>query len=158
MTVASTPMSTAERLGLKSLVEEHGTKLLRYCGVSVVNVITGVGTLFICLEILDMQRVAANVSAWLVSTVPAYLLSRYWVWQQSGSNSVKSEIAPFWILALIGLAFSTFCIWIAGFFSENSFVLIGVNFCAYGIVWVAKYFVLDRLMWGAKDEIEFEAV
>ena len=74
-------------------MREHGAKFMRYCGVSVVNVITGVGTLFICLEIIEMNRVAANVTAWVVSTIPAYLLSRYWVWQQSGSNSVKSEIA-----------------------------------------------------------------
>lgn len=135
-------------------------KLLRYCGVSVVNVITGVGTLFICLEMLELQRVAANVIAWMVSTIPAYLLSRYWVWQQSGANSVKAEIAPFWILALIGLAFSSLSIWIAGFFTENSLFLIAVNIGAYGIVWVAKYLVLDRLMWGAgaHGELEVEIV
>lgn len=160
MPLASTLMSPSRLATLSALVEEHGAKLLRYCGVSVVNVITGVGTLFICLEIIEMNRVPANVTAWVVSTVPAYLLSRYWVWQQSGSNSVKSEIAPFWILALIGLAFSTFCVWIAGYASENSFVLIGVNFCAYGVVWVAKYLVLDRLMWGpaARGEVEVEVV
>jgi putative flippase GtrA len=153
-------MSTVERLGFTRLIEEHGMKLLRYCGVSVVNVITGIGTLFICLEILDIQRVTSNVIAWMVSTIPAYLLSRYWVWQQSGSNSVKAEIAPFWILALIGLGFSTLCIWIAGFFTENSYALIGVNFCAYGVVWVAKYLVLDRLMWGpgARGDLEVEIV
>lgn len=151
MPLASTSMPKLDRLGLSSLIEEHGSKLLRYCGVSVVNVVTGVTTLFVCLEIIEMQRVVANVAAWVVSTVPAYLLSRYWVWQQSGSNSVASEIAPFWILALIGLGFSTLCIWIAGYFTESSFVLIAVNFCAYGVVWVAKYFVLDRLLWGSNE-------
>lgn len=158
MTVASTPMSNVARLGLTRLVEEHGLKLLRYCGVSVVNVITGVGTLFVCLEILDFQRVLANVTAWAVSTAPAYLLSRYWVWQQTGSNSVRAEIAPFWILALVGLGFSTLSIWPAGFFTENSLVLIAVNIAAYGVVWVVKYLVLDRLMWGSAREVEVEVV
>ncbi|MEM7140342.1 MAG: GtrA family protein [Actinomycetota bacterium] len=151
-------MSSPRLDQLRVLVEEHGAKLMRYCGVSVVNVVTGIGTLFFCLEVLEMNRVAANVTAWGVSTIPAYLLSRYWVWQQTGANSVKAEIAPFWILALIGLAFSTFCIWIAGFVTENSFVLIGANFCAYGVVWVVKYLVLDRLMWGreAGHDVEVE--
>lgn len=159
MPLASTSMSTSRVATLRALAEEHGAKLMRYCGVSVVNVITGVGTLFVCLEILELNRVVANVTAWVVSTVPAYLLSRYWVWQQTGANSVRSEVAPFWILALIGLLFSTFCVWIAGYASENSFVLIGVNFCAYGVVWVAKYLVLDRFMWGAvHPEIEVEVV
>ena len=158
MTLASTPMSMTSRFGLSSLFEQHGLKLLRYCGVSVVNVILGTGTLLFCLKILDMHEVLANVVAWTVSTGPAYLMSRYWVWEQSGTNSVKSEIAPFWILALIGLSFSTFCIWVAGFHTDNSYVLTAVNFCAYGIVWVAKYIVLDRLMWGpgATGDVEIE--
>jgi len=151
-------MSIVERLGLARIIEEHGMKLLRYCGVSVVNVITGNGALLFCLEVLETHRLVAVLVAWLVSTIPAYLLSRHWVWQQSGSNSIKSEVAPFWILALIGLGFSGFCIWIAGLFTENSFVLLGVNFCAYGVVWVVKYVVLDRMMWGPGREIEVETV
>jgi putative flippase GtrA len=152
-------MSTVERLGLARLVEEHGRKLLRYCGVSVVNVITGNGTLLICLEVLEIHRVLSVLVAWLVSTVPAYLLSRHWVWQQRGANSMRGEVAPFWILALIGLGFSVFCVWVAGFFTDSSLALIAVNFSAFGVVWVAKYLVLDRLMWGALGgEIEVEVV
>ncbi len=158
MAITSLPMSIVERLGLARIIEEHGMKLLRYCGVSVVNVITGNGALLFCLEVLETHRLVAVLVAWLVSTIPAYLLSRHWVWQQSGSNSIKSEVAPFWILALIGLGFSGFCIWIAGLVTENSFVLLGVNFCAYGVVWVVKYVVLDRMMWGPGREIEVETV
>ncbi len=47
MTLASSSMSTVERLGLSRLLAEHGMKLLRYCGMSVVNVVTGVGTLLV---------------------------------------------------------------------------------------------------------------
>lgn len=158
MPLPSSPMSNVDQSGLARLLEEHGMKLLRYCGVSAVNVVTGIGTLFICLELLDFSPVAANVTAWAVSTIPAYLLSRYWVWQQSGSNSVRSEIAPFWILALAGLSFSTLCIWIAGSFTDRSIILIAVNFCAYGVVWVVKYVVLDRLMWGTESETTIEVV
>lgn len=159
MTLASTPMSTAERLGLARLIEEHGLKLLRYCGVSVVNVITGNGTLLLCLEVFDLHRLLSVLIAWTVSTVPAYLLSRRWVWQQTGSNSVRNEVAPFWILALIGLLFSGFCVWIAGFFTDNSLVLLVVNLGAFGVVWVAKYLVLERLMWGTgRVELEVEVV
>jgi putative flippase GtrA len=153
-------MSPATRDGFLRLLEEHGLKLLRYCGVSVVNVVTGITTLAVCLDVFEMQRVAANVTAWMVSTVPAYLLSRYWVWQQRGANSVRSELAPFWILALVGLVFSTLCVWVAGFFTESTLALIAVNFCAYGVVWVAKYLVIERLLWGEHHEgsVEVEVV
>lgn len=158
MPLASNPMSTAERLGLTRLIEEHGSKLLRYCGVSVINVITGNGTLLVCLELLELHRVLSVLVAWVVSTVPAYLLSRRWVWQQRGANSMRSEVAPFWILALIGLVFSGFCVWITGFFTHRSVVLLAVNLAAFGVVWVAKYLVLDRMMWGVRGDVEVEVV
>jgi putative flippase GtrA len=151
-------MSTVERLGLAPLLEEHGTKILRYCGVSVVNVITGNGTLLICLEVFELHRLVSVLIAWMVSTIPAYLLSRHWVWQQRGANSMRSEVAPFWILALIGLGFSGLCVWIAGFFTESSLALMVVNLGAFGVVWVAKYLVLDRMMWGVRGEVEVEVV
>lgn len=152
MRIASKLMSPT----LIRLIEEHGAKALRYCGVSAVNVITGLGTLAFCLTVLDMAPVPSNLTAWMVSTVPAYLMSRYWVWQQSGANSVRREIVPFWILALTGLGFSTLCIGIAGTLTDETLLLLLVNLSAYGIVWVAKYVVLDNLMWsheGAEADV-----
>jgi putative flippase GtrA len=143
-------MSILERFRLAQVVEEHGAKLLRYFSVSAFNVVVGIGTLTVCLEVFDLSPVVANVTSWTIGTIPAYLLSRYWVWQQSGANSVRSEVAPFWILALVGLSFSTLCIWIAGSFTDRSILLVGANFAAYGVVWVARYLVLENLMWGKK--------
>jgi hypothetical protein len=70
------------------------------------------------------------------------------VWQQSGSNSVRGEILPFWILAFIGLSVSTTAMWIAGSFTDNTLLLMMVNLGAYFFVWVAKYIVMDRMLWG----------
>jgi putative flippase GtrA len=153
-------MSQSARAGILRLIEDHGMKVLRYCGVSVVNVIIGAGTFLFLLAVLDFHPLPANLVAWAVSTGPAYLLSRYWVWEQSGSHSVKSEIAPFWILALIGLTFSSVSVTIAGTMTESDVVLLGVQLVAYGIVWVAKYLVLDQMMWShrATDELSTEVV
>ena len=150
-------MPSAGSSGLARLIEEHGAKALRYCGVSVVNVITGLSTLAFCLVVLDMSPVASNIAAWMVSTVPAYLLSRYWVWQQSGANSVKAEIVPFWILAVVGLAISSTAIWIAQSFTDRTLVLLAVNLTAYFFVWIAKYLVLDNVMWDDGEPAEVAA-
>jgi hypothetical protein len=82
------------------------------------------------------------------------------VWEQSGSHSVKSEIAPFWILALIGLAFSSVSVTVAGTITDSDLALLGVQLVAYGIVWVAKYLVLDQMMWSHRsaDELTSEVV
>jgi len=160
MPLASNSMSTPDRTGLLRLIEDHGMRVLRYCGVSVVNVILGAGTFLVLLSVFDFSPLSANLVAWVVSTGPAYLLSRYWVWEQSGSHSVKSEIAPFWILALVGLTFSSVSVTIAGTMTDSGVLLLGVQLSAYGIVWVAKYLVLDQLMWSHKsaDELTTEVV
>ena len=38
-----------------------------------------------------------------LSAIPAYLLSRYWVWQKRGKNHFWREVVPFWSLAFVGL-------------------------------------------------------
>ncbi len=150
-------MSASPASGLLRVVEEHGAKVLRYCGVSVVNVIIGLSTLAFCHDILGWTAVVSSVSAWAVSTIPAYLLSRHWVWQQTGSHSVSAEIMPFWLLALAGLAFSTLVVAIVATATDNTpFLLLG-NLGAYGVVWVVKYLVIDNLMWshdGSNDIVD----
>ena len=140
--VSASPISTLQRLRA-----EHGLKALRYCGVSVVNVSVGVSVLAICHGLLGWPAVGANLAAWMVSTVPAYLLSRAWVWRRSGPHRLAGEVLTFWVMALIGLLLSSAAVWaVEEFTSETVFVVAG-NLTAYGTVWVAKYVFLDRVMW-----------
>ncbi len=135
-----------------TLMQQHKSKVLRYCAVSVVNVVVGLTTLAVALELLLLSPLAANIVAWLVSTFPAYLMSRYWVWQQLGTNSLKSEITPFWIIALVGLVVSSLSVVALSTITNNTIVfLIGV-IAAYGIVWVAKYLILDGWLWPTHSE------
>ncbi len=140
-------MSKSTAAGFLRVVEEHGARLLRYCGVSAVNVVIGLSTLAFCHDVLGWTPVVSSISAWAVSTIPAYLLSRQWVWQQTGSHSVSAEIMPFWILALAGLAFSTLVVAIVATITDNTPLLLLGNLGAYGVVWVVKYLVIDNLMW-----------
>ncbi len=144
-------MSNSAPSALIRVLEEHGAKLLRYCGVSAVNVLTGMSTLAFAHAVLGWSAVVSSISAWAVSTVPAYLLSRYWVWQQSGSHSMSAEIMPFWILALAGLSFSTLVVAIVARVTASTPVILLGNLGAYGVVWVVKYLVIDNLMWSHDD-------
>ena len=83
----------------------------------------------------------------MVGTVPAYLLSRAWVWQRRGPHRLGGEVLTFWIMALVGLGLSSLAVRaVEEFTSETLFVVIG-NLGAYGTVWVAKYLFLERVMW-----------
>ena len=147
MRVSCKAMPVIDRATIAEVVREHWRKALRYCAVSVVNVVVGLSTLAFALETLDFAPVIANLTAWMVSTGPAYLMSRYWVWQQLGANSVKSEILPFWIIAFVGLAMSSVTIAVLGMITDYTPVLMLGTVVAYGVVWVAKYLVLDGLLW-----------
>lgn len=132
---------------VRTFVVENGAKLLRYCGVSVVNVACGQGLLALCLAVFALGGVVSQVIAASLSAIPAYLLSRRWVWKQQGPDSLRNEVLPFWIMALIGLLFAVTAIAVAERFTSSTVVLMATSLVAYGVVWVAKFFVLDRVLW-----------
>ena len=157
MTVASTPVTTTLHPA-RAFLAEHGTKLLRYCGVSVFNVLFGQALFVICLEVFDLGGVPSLITAASISAIPAYLLSRRWVWQQKGPDSMRTEVIPFWTITLIGLLMSVTAVAIVEQFTENTLALMLASLTAYGVVWVAKYIILDRIMWGgATDDPPLEA-
>lgn len=126
---------------------DYGAKLLRYCGVSVFNVIFGQGLLYLFHGGLHWSAWIANVAAVGISAIPAYLLSRHYVWGQSGPNSLRSEVLPFWIMAFIGLALSTVVIAVIDRRWGGDLSVALASLCSFGVVWLAKFFVLDKWMW-----------
>ena len=129
------------------LWQEYGVKLFRYCGVSVFNLVFGQSLLFLFYSVLDWRAGVANVAAVCISAGPAYLLSRKWVWGQTGSHSVRNEMAPFWGLALLGLLISTFAVSWADKRWDSSFAVMAASILSFGFVWVFKFFILEKIMW-----------
>ncbi len=144
LAVNSPPLSTLQRLRV-----EHGLKALRYCGVSVVNVTVGVSVLVVCHALFGWTAVQSNLAAWAVGTTPAYLLSRAWVWQQSGRHRIGSEVITFWLMAFVGLVLSSLVVRLVEHLAENTLAVVAGNLSAYGLVWIAKYLYLDNVMWSS---------
>jgi|DEB0MinimDraft_10_1074344.scaffolds.fasta_scaffold00043_23 putative flippase GtrA len=132
-------------------VSHHVEKVLRYCGVSAVNVITGQSTLLFALAVLDLKAVPAQALAATVSAGPSYVLSRRWVWRQTGRDSIRNEILPFWLLTGIGLAIALTAVALVDQVTDSPPVLMLTSLVAYGFVWVAKYLVLDLVTWRDDD-------
>jgi len=119
------------------------TKGLRYVLVSVVNVLVGGGLLVILQHWMD--PVEANICGVAVSAIPAYYMNRAWVWGKRGKSHWKKEVLPFWIFTGLGLLLSTIAIHFAQDHTDNRFVILFVQLCAFGVLWVVRFFVLDRL-------------
>lgn len=132
---------------LIDIVRSDLVKVFRYAAVSLITVPIGTLLLWLFLR-ADIKPVIATVMSFVLATIPNYLLNRYWVWNKTSSNSVKREIVPFCLLALLGLALSTLLVAIADQFTDATLVFLIVNICAFGIVWLMKFFVLEQYLFG----------
>jgi putative flippase GtrA len=132
--------------------KRHGAKLFRFGAVSAFNVVFGQTLLFGAQTLMGWTAVASNVFSVAMSAAPAYLLSRYWVWQKRGKNHFMREVVPFWSLALLGFALSTVAIWYVERRWDPQPVFINLtNMAAFGVVWMSKYFILDRVLFKHED-------
>lgn len=129
------------------VAKSNGPKLLKFAAVSAFSVPLGMFLLWLFLQ-MGLEPVSANITAVVISTIPNYLLNRYWVWNKRTKSSISKEIAPYWAMAFLGLVISTLAVWIAGFFSDSDLIFLGANFVSFGIVWIFKFFVLERFLFG----------
>ena len=134
---------------ITNFLNDHGERLMRYAGVSVISVVVGQTLLFVLYQLLNWDAVVANLAAAAIGAVPAYILNRYWVWEKSGQNQLWAEIVPFWGMAVLGAAFSTLTIALVRNWSDHWLAINGASLFAFGLVWIAKYFVLDNLLFAA---------
>ena len=89
------------------------------------------------------QVIAASVSA-----IPAYLLSRRWVWKREGLIPSVPRCCRFGPWRSFGLVFRRVGHRRGGRGSPiRPPVLMATSLAAYGVVWIAMYVVLDKIMW-----------
>lgn len=129
-------------------LSQNRAKLARYVGVAVAVVPVGLAVLWGFLKLTDWDRPVANAAATLVMVTPNYLLNRYWVWEKHDENRFFGEVVPFFVMAAIGLLVSTVAVAVAEQILDSDLFALAVNFASFGAVWVAKFFVLDKLLFG----------
>lgn len=122
--------------------------------------VIGMSVSQVCIIILThtahLADVVVNFIAVAVSSIPAYLLNRAWVWGKHGKNHLMKEVVPFWAFSFAGLVFSTVLVALIGpdlKAGETATVvdtlrIMVANVGGFGILWIAKFFVLDKLLFG----------
>jgi putative flippase GtrA len=132
----------------------EGKKFVRYSMVSVVSVVVYEVLLFITLGLLHWSARGANIFAVSVSAIPSYYLNRAWAWGKTGRSHLMKEVVPFWAMALLGLAFST---WAADFAKTvadevtsahllRTLIVMAAGLGAFGVLWIAKFVILNRVL------------
>jgi len=145
MRMRMTPAAVAARVQA-----DLGVKFVKYSAVSVISVLVSQITLVACHDFLGVSPAWSNITAVSLSSVPAYLLNRAWVWGKSGKSHMVREVLPFWGMALLGLALSTWLVVVAArWWPGSTLAVSGANLAGFGILWFGKFAVLEEILFKA---------
>jgi putative flippase GtrA len=132
----------------------QGLKVLRYTMVSVISALTSLVVLILVYGVLRLWgEVFSTLFANIVAGFPSYYLNRRWVWGKSGRSHIWREILPFWVMSISGIGFALYTASLAHNFADahhlqhlaRTALVVGANIAAFGILWLLKFLVLNRL-------------
>lgn len=131
-------------------------RLVKFAAVSVIAVLVSQTTLLVTFGLLHWEARPSNLAAFVLATIPSFELNRRWTWRRSGRTHIRREIVPFWVLAILGLVASDAATAFAANASEGltsrlarTLVVMSASLTTYGVLWVVKFALLDRLVWSA---------
>ena len=130
------------------------TRALRYSLVSAASIVISQAVLVLAFGVGHLPARTSNVLACVVATGPSYYLNRAWTWGRRGRSSLWREVVPFWALALLGLAFSTWATDAASELARQggashptaTAIVALAALAAFGSLWVAKFVVLNAVL------------
>ena len=98
---------------LKSLWEKYKEYIL-YLIFGGLTTIVSWGVYYICVHLLRMDVVPANVISWILAVAFAYVTNRKWVFESktTGAKAVGKEIVGFASGRLLTLAIETALLWL----------------------------------------------
>ena len=129
-------------------------KLTRYSAASAAGVSVGVPVLAIGYGVLGWNELVANLVSVTLGAIPNYLINRYWTWHQTGRNRLWGEVVPFWVMSVLGMILSLIAVDYADHRWGTTLAVVVAQLSGFAAVWLAKFLVLDRLMWRIVHELQ----
>lgn len=131
-----------------------GRSMIKYTAVSAISTLVSQGILYLTFTVGNIASAtycAAIANA--VATIPAYNLNRRWAWGKKGKSHLWREVVPFWTFSIAGFFLSTGLVYFSrrltvhfGFsHGEASAVVQAANLFGYGVLWIGKFLVFNRL-------------
>jgi putative flippase GtrA len=129
---------------------------VRFVMVSAVSVPFSQAVFLLCKEGIELNGTTSNLIAVTLACIPSYLLNRYWVWGKRGRNHFWREVFPFWAMAALGLVLSTIFVWFVDQRTDVTVFLMAANLSAFGLLYIVKFLLLDRVLFKVADEMTSE--
>jgi putative flippase GtrA len=103
---------------------------------------------------IGFSAVVSSTLATAIAAIPSYELNRKWAWGKSGRSHLLREVIPFWTLAFIGWAFSTFSVRLMEDYAKShgfshvleTFTVTLVYIGAFGVLWVGKFIIFNKFL------------
>jgi putative flippase GtrA len=131
-----------------------GQKLFRYSMASVVAVLLSTILIIFFDGVIGLSAVVSSTLSTGIAAVPSYEMNRKWAWGKTGRSHLFKEVIPFWALAFVGWGFSTICVKVMETAAKHhhlphvwtTFWVTVVYISAFGVLWVAKFIIFNKLM------------
>lgn len=128
-------------------------RFVRYSLVSGVAIVISQVVILVCTWLFHLSGIASNTLGALAATPASYELNRKWAWGKTGKSHLWREVVPFWSLSLAGFLASTGTVELADNLChshhvlglERSVCIMGASLFAYGVIWIVKFIVFNRL-------------
>lgn len=147
-------MNLSPRSALEWARTHQGRKFIRYTLTSAATTGISLGAVaglygFRVIPSVIWATLAGNV----IGMIPAYNLNRRWAWGKRGPSRVRQEVAPFFMISSLGIAFSQLGAWWARdevnahqwSHALNTALVAGTNLACFGVFWVLKLMLFNRI-------------
>ena len=141
---------------------EEGQKRFRYGAVSAIAILCSMLSLALFYGLLKWSKISAQCASVIVSTVPSYELNRRWVWLRDGKSDLKTEVLPFWVVSVVQFVIALVIVtWTQTRVEQattshllRTIGIQGISLAVYGVMWVGKYILLNRVLFADKTPEE----
>jgi len=147
---------------------DAGRRAIRYSATSLICVVITQVLLFLFLTVVHLKPIEANFLAVSLTTIPAFILNKRWVWGKRGKAHMRREVIPFSIFTLAGWILSTVSVAVIdvmtrtevaaspGTYHHNKLAVAIANIAGFGVLWVLKYLFLDKVMFGEHHHTPYD--
>ena len=140
---------------------EAGQRAIRYSATSLICVGITQVLIVVFYNGVKLTPVQSNLSATMLTSIPAFVLNKYWVWGKRGRAHMRREVIPFWLFTVAGWILSTGMVALVtriagGNDTERTILVMAANIAGFGTLWVLKYIFLDKIMFGTDHHTPYD--
>ncbi|MEO6628405.1 MAG: GtrA family protein [Aquihabitans sp.] len=154
-------MNLTPRTLLAHARTEGGRRAIRYSATSLICIAISQVFFLAFYRLAKWEEIPSNLSATMITSVPAFMLNKSWVWGKKGKAHLRREVLPFWMFTVAGWVLSTGMVALVQHVGEphstfRTGAVMTASLGGFGILWVLKYMFLDKIMFGGDNHTPYD--